>query len=70
MGNNIEKNHIARATYKKHFGHRLIKKRQSLYHISLLLAGKGDRISGAHVLSLAAQMRLSFPYTTHLSFIP
>ena len=54
---------------KKHFGHRLIKKRQSLYHISLLLAGKGDRISGAHVLSLAAQMRRAFPCTTScLSF--
>ena len=26
--------------------------------------GKGDRVSGARVLSLAAQVRLSFPYTT------
>ena len=25
--------------------------------------GKGNRVSGARVLSLAAQMRLSFPYT-------
>ena len=46
---------------KKHFGHRLIKKRQSRYHISLPRMGKGDLISGARVLSLAAQMRLSFP---------
>ena len=46
---------------KKHFGYRLIKKRRSRYHTSLLRAGKGDRISGARVLSLAAQMRLSFP---------
>ena len=46
---------------KKHFGHRLIKKRQSLYHTSLLRAGKGDCVSGARVLSYAEQMRLSFP---------
>ena len=26
--------------------------------------GKRDRVSGARVLSLAAQMRLSFPYAT------
>ena len=49
---------------KKHFGHRLIKKRRSRYHTSLLRAGKGDCISGARVLSQAAQMHLSFPYTT------
>ena len=61
MGTNIEKNHIARVTYEKHFGHRLIKKRQSRYQISLPRMWKGDRISGARVLSLAAQMRLSFP---------
>ena len=31
--------------------------------------GKGDRVSGARVLSQAAQMRLSFPYTTiYLSY--
>ena len=46
---------------KKHFGHRLIKKRRSRYHTSLPRVGKRDRISGARVLSLAAQMRLSFP---------
>ena len=49
---------------KKHFGHRLIKKRQSRYHTSLPRMGKGDRISGARVLSYAEQMRLSFPGTT------
>ena len=26
--------------------------------------GKGDRVSGARVLSYATKMRLSFPYTT------
>ena len=46
---------------KKHFGHRLIKKRRSRYHTSLLRAGKGDCVSGARVLSYAEQMRLSFP---------
>ena len=46
---------------KKHFEHRLIKKRRSRYHTSLPLEGKEDRVSGARVLSLAAQMRLSFP---------
>ena len=49
---------------KKHFGHRLIKKRQSRYHTSLPREGKGDRISGARVLSLAAQMCRPFPCTT------
>ena len=46
---------------KKHFGYRLIKKRRSRYHTSLLRAGKGDCVSGARVLSYAEQMRLSFP---------
>ena len=32
--------------------------------------GKEDRVSGARLLSLAAQMRLSFPCTTQLSFMP
>ena len=49
---------------KKHFGHRLIKKRQSRYHTSLPRTGKGDRVSGSRVLSLAAQMRRAFPCTT------
>ena len=45
------------------------KRRQSRYHISLPRMGKGDRVSGARVLSLAAQMRLSFHYTTiYLSY--
>ena len=46
-------------------GHRPIKKRQSRLHTSLPRMGKGDRVSGARVLSLAAQMRLSFPCTTN-----
>ena len=32
--------------------------------------GRGTASAVDRVLSLAAQMRLSFPYTTHLSFIP
>ena len=40
------------------------KRRQSRLHISLPRMGKGDRVSGARVLSLAAQMHLSFPCTT------
>ncbi len=39
------------------------KRRRSRHHISLPRMGKGDRVSGARVLSLAAQMRLSSPYT-------
>ncbi len=40
------------------------KRRQSHCHTSLPRMGKGDRVSGARVLSYAAQMRLSFHYTT------
>ncbi len=36
-------------------------KRRSRLHTSLPRMGKGDRVSGARVLSYAAQMRLSFP---------
>ena len=50
---------------KKYFGHRLIKKRRSLYHTSLPRMGKGDRVSGARMLSQATQMRLSFSCTTN-----
>ena len=39
-------------------------KRRSRLHTSLPRMGKGDRVSGARVLSYAAQMRLSFPYAT------
>ena len=41
------------------------KRRRSRLHTSLPRMGKGDRVSGARVLSYAAQMRLSFPYTTN-----
>ena len=34
------------------------------FFTSLPRMGKGDRVSGARVLSYATQMRLSFPYTT------
>ena len=40
------------------------KRRQSRYQISLPRMRKGDRVSGTRVLSLAAQMRPSFSYTT------
>ena len=40
------------------------KRRRSRHHISLPRMGKGDRVSGTRVLSLAAQMRLSFSCTT------
>ena len=40
------------------------KRRQSRCHTSLPRMGKGDHVSGARVLSYAAQMRLSFSYTT------
>ena len=36
-------------------------KRRSRLHTSLPRMGKGDRVSGARVLSYAAQMHLSFP---------
>ena len=46
-------------------GHRPNKKRRrSRLNTSLPRMGKGDRVSGARVLSYAAQMRLSFPCTT------
>ena len=38
------------------------KRRQSRCHTSLPRMGKGDRVSGARVLSLAAQMRRAFSY--------
>ena len=45
------------------------KRRRSRYHTSLPRVGKGDRVSGARVLSLDTQMRLSFHYTTiYLSY--
>ena len=44
---------------KKHFGHRLIKK--AAKPLPYKPSPHGDRVSGARVLSLAAQMRLSFP---------
>ena len=37
------------------------KRQQSRYHTSLPRMRKGDRVSGARVLSLAVQMHLSFP---------
>ena len=40
------------------------KRRKSRHHTSLPRMGKGDRVSGARALSLAEQMRLSFPCTT------
>ena len=46
MGNNIEKNHIARVTYEK------------------TLRASPNKKGGVRVLSYAAQMRLSFHYTT------
>ena len=62
MRNNIEKNHLARVTYEKTLrASPNKKKRQSRYHTSLPRIGKGDRVSGARVLSYAEQMRLSFP---------
>ena len=62
MGTNIEENHIARVTYEKTLRASPNKKRRrSHYYTSLPRMGKEDRVSGARVLSLAAQMRLSFP---------
>ncbi len=52
-------------------GHRPNKKGGEAAYIQAFPAwGRGDRVSGVRVLSLAAQMRLSFPCTTQLSFIP
>ena len=66
MRNNIEKNHLARVTYEKTLrASPNKKKRQSRYHTSLPRIGKGDRVSGARVLSYAEQMRLSFSCTTN-----
>ena len=65
MGNNIEENHIGRVTYEKTLRASPNKKRRrSRYYTSLPRMGKEDRVSGARVLSYAAQMRLSFPGTT------
>ena len=64
MGNNIEKNHIARVTYEKTLRVSPNKKSGEAAAIQAFPAREGDRVSGARVLSLAAQMRLSFPYAT------
>ena len=64
MGNNIEKNHIARVTYEKTLRVSPNKKSGEAATIQAFPAREGDRVSGARVLSLAAQMRLSFPYAT------
>ena len=56
--------HTPRAALPYRHPERRKKRRQSRYHTSLPRMGKGDRVSGARVLSLATQMHLSFHYTT------
>ena len=69
MENNIEKNHIARVTYEKTLRVSPNKKSGETATIQAFPAREGDRVSGARVLSLAAQMRRAFPCTTScLSF--
>ena len=65
MGNNIEKNHIARVTYEKTLRASPNQKGGEAASLQAFPAwGRGTASAVDRVLSQAAQMRLSFPYTT------
>ena len=65
MGNNIEKNHIARVTYEKTLRASPNQKGGEAASLQAFPAwGRGTASAVDRVLSYAEQMRLSFPYTT------
>ena len=65
MGNNIEKNHIARVTYEKTLRASPNQKGGEAASLQAFPAwGRGTASAVDRVLSYAEQMRLSFHYTT------